>query len=606
MGSTIRIGSGGIGGGGEQPPPPDPSVEVAPSVVADATVPLLAAPSIVADATVTMPLPAGRPRCPECGERFSRGSRFCAFDGTRLADAPPEESSDDPLVGQVVGGKYTVLRPIGEGGMGTVYEVRHTALDRRFALKALRPEIAQNAEHLQRFLLEAKAAAAIGHPSLVSVSDFGECEIRGRRVPFFVMEFLAGTSLAALLKKEKTLPPKRCARILADCAEALAAAHAAGVIHRDLKPDNIFLTGDAGDVVKVLDFGVAKMQSVTKRLTKVGMVFGTPHYMSPEQAAGKGIDHRADIYALGVILYECLAGRVPFEADTSMGVLTKQIFANPEPIERVIPDATALGALGPIVMRCLEKEPDDRFASMEELAAALHQAIVDPVASANGSLGGGSGRFKRPPLRLREEMAVPRALAPPEEPAPRQWTRIAAFAAAAVAVLALVSVSVRALVLSPGAPGSGTGDGPRETGGTGATQGATGAGGPTRGLNEEPSAAPGGTDASGGTAAPGSTAAPGGTAAGNEVAPSGSGAATAGSSGAVAGTTSTGAKTGGSGPSSATPSSSTPSSATPSSTAPHTSTGKKPPTVAVIDPWGNKPKKPPPPPAVLDPWAPRK
>ncbi len=555
MGTTIRIGSRGNGGGSEQPPPPDPPAE-----------------GVSLPEQATIPIALGRPRCPECGERFSRGSRFCAFDGTRLADAP-EESSDDPLVGQVLAGKYTVLRPIGEGGMGTVYEVRHSALDRRFALKVLRPEIAQNAEHLQRFLLEAKAAAAIGHPSLVSVSDFGECEIRGRRVPFFVMEFLSGTSLAALLKKEKTLPPQRCARILAACAEALAAAHAAGVIHRDLKPDNIFLTGEAGDVVKVLDFGVAKMQSVSKRLTKVGMVFGTPHYMSPELAGGKTIDHRADIYALGVILYECLAGRVPFEADTSMGVLTKQLFANPEPIERVMPDPRGLGALGPIVMRCLEKEPDDRFASMEELAAALHQAVVDPVAAANESLGGGSGRQKRPPLRLREDMAVPRSVPPPaDEAAPPQWTRLAAFAAAGVAVLALLAVSARALFFQPSAPPSTT----------------------TAAAGSDPGA-PRSADAPASTAVPaGATSA----AAAATDAPSAPAAASASNDAPASPAAASGSPATSTGR--ASPSAS-------AARAPSPSTTKKQGVLAVIDPWSTAKKPPPPPPQqVLDPWGPKK
>ncbi|MEZ4302681.1 MAG: protein kinase [Polyangiaceae bacterium] len=387
-------------------------------------------------------MPAGgRPQCPECGERFSRGSRFCAFDGARLADGPEEEPSD-PLVGQTLGGKYAVLRSIGEGGMGTVYEVRHTALDRRFALKILRPEIAQHGEHLQRFLQEAKVAAAIGHPNIVSVVDFGEHDIRGRSVPFIVMEMLRGASLASILKVEKTLQPRRAARILAACAEALAAAHEAGVIHRDLKPDNIFVARESSERVKVLDFGVAKMIGAA-RLTKVGMVFGTPHYMSPEQAKGEPIDHRADIYALGVILYECLAGHVPFEADTSMGVLTKQIFANPEPIERVMPDARQLGALGAIVNRCLAKEPADRYSSMDQLADALRQALRDPAKAAASSLGG-TGRTHRPALKLREEASLPRAESRAEEPAPSGWKRGVLFALAALAVLLLLAVSWRA------------------------------------------------------------------------------------------------------------------------------------------------------------------
>jgi serine/threonine-protein kinase len=340
-------------------------------------------------------------RCPTCEQAFSGEARFCPFDGDALVEAPDWNPAADPLIGQIVDGRYEVSAVIGEGGMGTVYEVRHTTLGRRFALKVLRRDIA-DAEHTARFIQEAKAAAAIGHPNIVAVSDFGDIVIptvgdparRGPRVPYFVMEHLTGISLASLLRAEKTLDADRAAQIVLQCASGLAAAHAAGVIHRDLKPDNVFITrsGDH-EFVKLLDFGVAKMVGAG-RLTRAGMVFGTPHYMSPEQAAGQAVDHRADIYALGVILYECLAGRVPFEADTYMGVLTKHMFATPEPIDRVVPDASRLGALGPVVMRCLAKGPADRFASMAELVAAIEKAL-DPSGHGKGSLRP-AGRRARP------------------------------------------------------------------------------------------------------------------------------------------------------------------------------------------------------------------
>jgi len=554
MALTLRMASKGSASGGDEPPPLDPPEGQGPDPSEAKTVAIF----------------TGRPRCPVCGERFSRGSKFCAFDGTRLEDIP-EDVAADPLVGQTLAGKYTVLRPIGEGGMGTVYEVQHNALDRKFALKVLRPEIAQNAEHMQRFIQEARAAAAIGHPNLVSVSDFGQCEIRGKKVPFFVMEYLKGTSLAALLKTEKKLAPKRCAKIIKACADALAAAHAAGVIHRDLKPDNIFLTGDSSDVVKVLDFGVAKMQG-TARLTKIGMVFGTPHYMSPEQARGQPIDHRADIYSLGVILYECLAGRVPFEADTSMGVLTKQIFAKPEPVERLTPDPAALGALGAIVMRCLEKEPDDRFASMDELAAAIKQVIVDPMGAANDALGSSAARHKRVQLKLREETAIPRSVPPPAEPEQSRWTRLVAFIAAAVAVLALVGVSVRALFFHSSSAGSGeTAAAPGDS--TAAPPIATTAAAPST------SAAP--------TASPEAPSTP-----------SSSPSETPSSVGRSAPSVSTPGSTGGApGPSTGAP---TTTSARPATTAHSTSSNP------VVDPWGTTTKKPKTPPVVVDPWAGKK
>ena len=318
-------------------------------------------------------------RCPTCRQTFSGESRFCPFDGMSLVDAPDWNPAADPLLGQIIEGRYEVLAVVGEGGMGTVYEVRHTSLGRLFAMKVLRRDIAKDADLVARFVQEAKAAAAIGHPNIVAVSDFGEIDPgTGTKLPYFVMEFLTGTSLAALLRAEKRLPAPRVGALLIQCAAALEAAHRAGIIHRDLKPDNIFLIkhGDH-EFVKLLDFGVAKIAG-GKRLTRIGMVFGTPHYMSPEQAEGKRIDVRTDVYALGVIMYECFGGRVPFEADTYMGVLTQHMFAVPEPIEKAVPEPAALGGMGPIVMRCLAKQAEDRYASMTDLSAAIDAALQAP------------------------------------------------------------------------------------------------------------------------------------------------------------------------------------------------------------------------------------
>ncbi|MEP7123976.1 MAG: serine/threonine-protein kinase [Byssovorax sp.] len=370
---------------------PTPSADDAPKRVSDETVTKIApqrrvpAASPSARARGATKAPRAK-RCPACEQMFSGEARFCPFDGDTLIETADYNPSADPLIGQTIDGRYEVVDVIGEGGMGTVYEVRHVTLGRRFALKVLRRDIA-DAEHTARFLQEAKAAAAIGHPNIVAVSDFGEVRLGGpdsAAVPYFVMEFLTGISLAALLRSEKTLSPQRAAGILLQCASGLAAAHAAGVIHRDLKPDNVFLTPTAEkEFVKLLDFGVAKMVG-QGRLTRAGMVFGTPHYMSPEQAAGQSVDHRADVYALGVILYECFAGHVPFEADTYMGVLTKHMFATPEPLSQVAPDASSLGALGPIAMRCLAKSPADRYASMVEVAAAIEHAMGEVGARGSG------------------------------------------------------------------------------------------------------------------------------------------------------------------------------------------------------------------------------
>jgi serine/threonine-protein kinase len=300
-------------------------------------------------------------RCPTCRQHFSGDARFCPFDGDPLEVAEGYRPDADPLLGKLIEGRYEVESVLGEGGMGSVYAVRHRALDKRFAMKVMRADLAKQGELAARFIQEARATAAIGHPNIVQITDFGELP---SGAPYFVMELLDGTPLSKLIRKGGPLPARLAVRVLMQTASALAAAHAAGVIHRDLKPDNIHVTKN--DVVKILDFGVAKMAGAG-RLTRTGMVFGTPHYMSPEQASGGEVDHRADMYALGIIMYEMFTGKVPFEADSYMGVLTKHMFMDPEPPSHVNEAARELGALEDVTLRCLEKRPEARYGSMEEL-----------------------------------------------------------------------------------------------------------------------------------------------------------------------------------------------------------------------------------------------
>ncbi|WP_437900720.1 protein kinase domain-containing protein [Sorangium sp. So ce124] len=435
-------------------------------------------------------------RCPTCKQTFSGDSRFCPFDGDPLADAPDWNPSADPMLGRTIDGRYEVQAVVGEGGMGTVYEVRHKSLGRLFALKVLRHDIAQDAELVARFIQEAKAAAAIGHPNIVAVSDFGAIEVETGQaeLPFFVMEFLSGTSLASLLRTEKTLPADRVGQIMLQCAAALGAAHAAGVIHRDLKPDNVYLVrnGDQ-EFVKLLDFGVAKVTG-GKRLTRIGMVFGTPHYMSPEQAEGKRIDARADIYALGVLMYECFAGRVPFEADTYMGVLTKHMYMSPEPLEQVMPDATTLGAFGPIVMRCLAKNPEERFSSMADLVEAIELALDPPGRGVSVAPPGELPRHEsiRPRAhesirpRAHEEMLAP-VQAPTEPSEPLSMAARVAIALAAVLVPIVIALGVRALRAS--APEAAAEEPPEAASAAGAPGALPAETAPARAIDEPPAVA---------------------------------------------------------------------------------------------------------------------
>jgi serine/threonine-protein kinase len=310
-------------------------------------------------------------RCPDCGQQYSPDSVFCPFDGAKL-ELDSFDPGADPLIGQTIDDRYEVVQTLGEGGMGTVYEVRHKSLKRSFAMKVLRRDLAQDEELAARFTQEAKATAAIRHPHVVSISDFGNVH-DGR--PYFVMELLDGTTLSDLIKTCGPIPALRGARIVSKVARGLAAAHAAGVVHRDLKPENVvLLPGDGDDDVRIVDFGAAMLQGQT-RLTKAGIVFGTPHYMSPEQASGEKVDHRADIYSLGVIMYEMFTGRVPFEGDTYMGVLTQHMYVQPTPPSKVVDASRQLGALETVILRALEKRPADRFQSMEELEQAVLRLI---------------------------------------------------------------------------------------------------------------------------------------------------------------------------------------------------------------------------------------
>jgi len=314
-------------------------------------------------------------QCPACGQRFSRDAAFCPFDGTKLEVATYDPLAD-PLIGATIDGRYEVLELLGEGGMGMVYRVRHAALGREFALKALRRDLARDEELSARFIQEAKATAAVRHPNVVAITDFGHLP---DGVPYFVMELLVGETLAHVIKAGGPLPAGRAMRIVQQVAAGLGAAHRAGVVHRDLKPENVFLVGGvdggvASDDVRVVDFGAAKIIG-SSRVTRQGIVFGTPHYMSPEQASGEPVDHRADIYALGVIMYEMFTGRVPFEADTYMGVLTQHMFVQPVPPSQIAPGAKELGALEEITLVCLAKKPEERFATMEAVSEAIASVV---------------------------------------------------------------------------------------------------------------------------------------------------------------------------------------------------------------------------------------
>ncbi len=270
---------------------------------------------------------------------------------------------------RALGSSYTVEGEIGRGGMGVVYTARDERLKRQVAIKVLPPELAFREEIRVRFLREAETAARLSHPHIVPIHSVGEGP---DGLVYFVMAFIDGESLAAKLKRRSQLPPDEARRVMTETADALGAAHALGIIHRDVKPDNILLEGSRGRVV-VTDFGIAKALSSTTggaTLTATGVAIGTPHYMSPEQAAGeREIDGRSDLYSLGVVSYQMLAGELPFQAPTVPGLLMKHITEAAPLITDKRPDCPE--DLAACVMRCLEKDPEDRWPTADALRRAL-------------------------------------------------------------------------------------------------------------------------------------------------------------------------------------------------------------------------------------------
>ncbi|MBL9015619.1 MAG: protein kinase [Myxococcales bacterium] len=288
---------------------------------------------------------------------------------------PPQT---DLLIGQTIG-NYLVIQKLGEGGMGSVYLAEHPQIGKKVALKVLHAEFSANQEVTKRFFNEARAVNDIGHPNIVDVIDYGVIQAGAGRdqLVYFIMEYLQGGTLSQLIRTQSPLPPERAFGIAMQVADALAASHKQGIVHRDLKPDNIMLQqrGREADFVKLVDFGIAKLTNDAKgsSQTRTGIVMGTPAYMSPEQCEGRGnIDHRTDVYALGIVLYEMLTGRVPFIGEGYGEIIVQHLAQRPTPPSafRMLPPHVEV-----VVMKALEKRPDMRFPTMEEMM----RAMADPV-----------------------------------------------------------------------------------------------------------------------------------------------------------------------------------------------------------------------------------
>jgi tRNA A-37 threonylcarbamoyl transferase component Bud32 len=364
-----------------------------------------------------------------------------------------QAAADDPYLGATIDNRYKIEAILGEGGMGVVYRCRHTIIDKKVAMKVLRADLARDREVTERFLNEAKAASAIGNPHIIDISDFGQLPDGST---YFVMEHLDGSPLSDLVGDGGPVGVPRILYIARQLSEGLAAAHNANIVHRDLKPDNIFLInrGTEKDFVKILDFGIAKVSTGEGKLTRAGAVFGTPHYMSPEQAAGAPIDHRCDIYSLGVILYELASGKVPFDADNFMGILTQHMYKAPVPIRALVPQPQDVPpGLEAIVLKCLSKRPEQRYQSMEELIDDLDRTLQGTIPAAVTEMMERSAGFNVPADYFQKAaMPAPVPATPGGGPVPKnRWPLFAGLAGVMAAVGIVVAIFARSM-LSTAAP----------------------------------------------------------------------------------------------------------------------------------------------------------
>lgn len=360
-----------------------------------------------------------------------------------IADEPSRDEGPDRYLGTVLSDRYVVDEVIGEGGMGKVYLAHHKVIGKRVALKILHYEHAKDKEAVGRFLREAKAASSVGNPHIIDVLDFGEAP---DGAVYFAMEYLEGGTLGGLMEREGALDMSLVCDVALQLCDGLAAAHRQQIVHRDLKPDNVTLLTDGPlkaerrhPFCKILDFGIAKVSTSASstKLTMAGAVFGTPHYMSPEQAAGDAVDHRTDVYSLGVMLYEMISGKLPFHASNFMGILTQHMYKAPPAFGELEDGPDVPRGLEAIVLKCLSKMPEARYQTMEALAQDLRRFQSGDVPEAVHDMMARSGGFDVPADYFRSGR---RDAAPPPR---RSGPKLVAAAGVLVAVGIVLFVLIK-------------------------------------------------------------------------------------------------------------------------------------------------------------------
>ena len=346
--------------------------------------------------------------CPVCATEYRDDVRFCPNDGQTLRSSGPAQD----LVGQVLADRYHIMKKLGEGGMGQVYLAEHVKMGRRSAIKVMNPSMVHDPEAVARFNREAANASRISDAHVCAIYDFGETP---EGLIYLAMEFIEGEPLTELIRQEGALPASRAADIAIQVAAALQAAHDLGIVHRDLKPDNIMLTRgrDGSDAVKVVDFGLAKAvggEGGGQKVTRTGLVVGTPEFMSPEQLSGDKLDGRTDVYSLGLVLFNMLTGTLPFPADSVQEAMIKRLTDEPAELLEVRPDRHFPPGLQQILDTALARNPVDRYQSAAKFAhdlAAVAGLSREGGAGLSATLGGSDDKTELiEPVRARKRSRV--------------------------------------------------------------------------------------------------------------------------------------------------------------------------------------------------------
>ena len=384
--------------------------------------------------------------CPTCRVLYPADTQFCPADGTPLHEAAPSEPSSDLPIGMMVG-EYRVTGKVGEGGMGTVYAGIHPVIGKKVAIKLLNPNLATDPGAISRFVSEARSVNHIQHPNIVDIFSFDRLADDNRH--YFVMELLEGRTLKEEIERQAPMPAVLALHVLWQVCDALEAAHARGIFHRDLKPDNVYLVerATAGVFVKLLDFGIAKLTGeagVGLSHTRTGVPMGTPFYMSPEQCRGVGVDHRTDIYSLGVMMYEIFTGQLPFTGSSYIDVIQGHLSTPPRPPTEL---AGVSESLSQVILRAMSKDPEGRQQSATELKRDLERLAREagmPLASA--AVTGAVYDLPlttpaRPPAAPAPtpSFAVPgKTVGPPKTSRPSTYAMVGGIAAVAVAAVAVL------------------------------------------------------------------------------------------------------------------------------------------------------------------------